>query len=1251
VKKFFDNMFFRKYGLLILSVILFAASFIFNTFYFKSTSLTREAKLLEKYLHVRQLDFENLVSDTVVINQLVNRQELQQTFVQLAEKDYGIFLYTSGIFGTVSLKFWNQQMALPPPEIHGYKDGEYFLKLPNGYYLAIKQTLPGSGKTNSVVACALILIRSDFFVETTYLPEQFVHNREADKRVVISQSVTSFPVRSLSGQVLLHLEKRTAAAIPYDNTLTNLLRFLAVFLLIIFIQRFTESGFAAVAPWKSVVFLACILFALRLLTYLFPAVLNLRQFELFDPSIYGSNPVQRSLGDLLINSILFCWVVLYTWAKLQNTGFHVDVWKKSVRWAAGIFAIALLLFSTFTLANIIRSLIADSKISFDVMDFFSLNIFTVIGFAVLSILAITYYYFTRLLFLILRPLFGENPVLIYFAIGFTGLFILTWGYGNPMVLFYIPVLVWLLGFTFLMLTQDYLFSRFRINVASSLFWIFIFSVSISAIMLSEIKKVEWGKRKIIAEKLVESTDPSGERLLSIAMAYLDRRFLAGNFNRFYNKQESKIFRDSIITENYSGYLNKYETRLYVYDAEGKPVNNDDDTPLNALNTILEVQSRPTRIAGLYYFETSFDRFTYITKRDVVTDEGKKLGYLFIISNPKKYISEALFPELFRQLKQSEPENSPIYSYAVYNNKKLVSLTSKYPFATALKGSEIPSEEFEIRVNGNYDELWYRAGIDKVVVIARKQESLIETITLFSYIFCSFLFLVVLVRLVTLLIGAFTGRGSFRKIIQFNIRGQVHSTIIFISILSFLIIGIATISFFISRYNRNNIDKLSRTMQVMMNEMQKKMSAHFTADVGLKMYDTASGINLQHLVEDVAEIHDVDVNVYDTDGNLIVSSEANVYAKGVVSKKMNPVAYYHLDRLRQVQHVQKEKIAKLSYLSIYAPVRDEDGKVYAYLNIPYFASQRELNQEISNFLVTIINLNAFIFLVAGIIALFITNRITRSFSLISDKMKIVSLGGINEAIEWNRSDEIGGLVKEYNKMVAKLEESASALAKSEREGAWREMARQVAHEIKNPLTPMKLSIQYLQRAINNNQPDVKQLSSNVAKTLVEQIDHLSKIAADFSQFANIGIVSVEKFDLHEVLTSLNELYRSNPDIEFIWHPVPGKAMLEADKTQMNRLFTNLFANAVEAHQGEGKCRIEVTEERQNGMISISIKDNGEGIAPEMQSRIFMPNFTTKSSGTGLGLAMCKGIVEQAKGKIWFETVQGRGTVFYVQLPMI
>jgi nitrogen fixation/metabolism regulation signal transduction histidine kinase len=266
------------------------------------------------------------------------------------------------------------------------------------------------------------------------------------------------------------------------------------------------------------------------------------------------------------------------------------------------------------------------------------------------------------------------------------------------------------------------------------------------------------------------------------------------------------------------------------------------------------------------------------------------------------------------------------------------------------------------------------------------------------------------------------------------------------------------------------------------------------------------------------------------------------------------------------------------------------------------------------------------------------------------MKEISLGKFNEEINWKSNDEIGALVIEYNKMVKKLENSAQALAKVEREGAWREMARQVAHEIKNPLTPMKLSLQYLQRAIDDKKPDVKDLARRVSSTLVEQIDQLAKIASDFSQFANIGNVQSELFDLNNIMASLIDLHSTNERVEIKWKKPSRPVNINADRLQINRLFTNLIQNAIEASADKEMSLIEIKEEIKDDHVLVSVKDDGMGIPEEKQDKIFTPNFTTKSSGTGLGLAICKGIVEKAHGKIWFTTEEGKGTTFYVELPL-
>jgi hypothetical protein len=194
---------------------------------------------------------------------------------------------------------------------------------------------------------------------------------------------------------------------------------------------------------------------------------------------------------------------------------------------------------------------------------------------VLACLSLSYYYLSQILFRFIFPLFGERKFFIYFAIGLAGLLYLTIRPGHPDVLFYIPVLGWLLAYTWLVNHEKLVINRYRINIAGTLSWIFVFSVSISIIMMTENSKVEWEKRKRIAEKLAVQTDPSSEQMMSIAIRYLDNDFLRDNFSRFSNIEEGKALRDSIISGNYSGYLNKYDTRLYVYDANDKGIYNED----------------------------------------------------------------------------------------------------------------------------------------------------------------------------------------------------------------------------------------------------------------------------------------------------------------------------------------------------------------------------------------------------------------------------------------------------------------------------------------------------------------------------------------------------------------------------------------------------------------------------------------------------------------------------------------------------
>lgn len=1235
----------QKRSLLIVAAALFLLSFLSAQFFKIQPSIKYQHRLLQRYVSEQQVDAENLLKDTALFRKLVLNNESAEEFSRVYNKQYGLFLFAETISESQDLLFWNNQKIVPPAADFSLKDGSYFQRLPNGYYVVVKKTVRIEGMTNNVLTYVLIPVLHKYYIETDYLKSQFVHDPNAISQIAIADERTEYPVTTSSGDVLFYIKRLAHTNTTAADTITVILRLLSLLVLLVFLQLQAEA-IARKKALNGILFIVGALLMLRAVTYLLPDIFIFRQFALFDPSIYASSWLNRSLGDLMINSVFLCWAVIFAW----NNADKIErdwLYQKKRKYVFGGAAILLLIVGTFQFASVISSLVADSKISFNVTDFFSLNIFSVFGFIVLAIISLTYYYFSRLLYRFIFSVF-QNHLHVYFSIAAVGLLYLSFRVGHSTVLFELPVLLWLVVYTFLLSQQNFVINRLRFTIAGFLFWIFIFSASLSLLILQGNREAEVVRRRAIAEKLNQLTDPSSERILSISLAYLDNRFLLSNFQRFQDPIQNRIIRDSIVSENFRGYY-RYETKIYLYDAENTPVNNDDDKSFADLNKIYSSQSKPTVVPGLFYHEMSYDRFAYISKRVIRDDEGVK-GTFFILSTPQQYsTSDAFYPELFRQVNQSDVESSPVYSYAIYTNNLLRNSTAKYPFPITLSADQIPTDEFTNRSSGQFDELWYRPSRNKIVVVAKKQDRLMESITVFSYIFCAFLFMVALLKLLSVLLTLMRSRGNVNLFSGLTIRTQIHGTVILVSVFSFIIIGAATISFFIERYNRNNVDRLSRTATITVKEIQKRLEDQQLFVDGFSIYDSTASTTLKDLVSDIADIHNVDVNIYDLQGNLQVTSDEDVYNKQILSNKMHPLAFFHLNNLREVQRVQDERMSTLQYLSIYTAIRDASGKVYGYLNIPYFSSQLDLKQEISNFLVTIINLNAFIFLLAGIIALFITNKITDSFSIISERMREIRLGGRNEEIVWRRDDEIGDLVKQYNKMVHQLEQSAAALAKSEREGAWREMARQVAHEIKNPLTPMKLSIQYLQRAILNNSDNVKELTASVANTLIEQIEHLSKIASDFSQFANIGHRKLEVLDLHQIINSLVELYKSNPKVEITWTKAAVPAVVEADKTQMNRLFTNLFANAVEACNGS-KCFINVTEESLRDTIIIAIKDNGEGIPERMRSKIFTPNFTTKSSGTGLGLAMSKNIVEQSGGAIWFDTVPKAGTTFFVQLPL-
>ena len=1236
----------RISGYLISIAILFLlVSFVVNYSWVHLDTFDSLHHSIERSVQSQERDFSHTLQDTALLKKLVDQTYDETDLKRLVQKEYGLFVYEPDQYGLIKLSFWNNQGVLPSPDILVSPAVNGFTTLPSGQFEYVRGEVTLSDSRRLLVI-GLMPVYSKYFMKMGHLKEDFVEHPGAERKIFIAPDSSGKAVKSLYKNTLFYLKKKPFK--PELNWVSATLVVLSVILFLVVINNIALFAARKWGAWKGILFLTSTVLLLRSATYWFSDLLYLKQYALFGPGIYGSGYILNSLGDLLINTLLACWIVVFI--RQITVVRTIDIQRKAgVRWLLILLLVFALVGITFGAAGIVKSLIADARIPFTVTNFFNLNIYSVLSFFILACLSFTYFYAAEMLLKALILLLKREKEYLYMLTAAAGLLLLTFLQGYEVFVLNSCALAWLLIYIWLIQKKVFAGLFSKLNVSAVILWLFFYALSVSLIILSENQKIELEQRKLAAEKLSSQASPSSELLINIAFAYFSNDVIFPDFERFKTASTNRFLKDSLTNKNFIVYLSKFDTKIYTFDAQERPLFNEESVSFDTLNTVYQIEGKPTSINYVRYFEKSYDKYAYIFKKTVVDPAGRTAGYFFVVSNPKQYKNDALIPELFKQDKGFFPENSLDYSYAVYSDLELYDHRNSYEFPTRLRAEDVPRHRSIQKKNG-YNLLWYNEGENKIVIFAKKDNTLLESVTLFAYLFSTFIVLAILYRIFALLVHSKWRWRTFIQQWQLNIRSQIYITIVLISLFSFLVIGLATVIFFYNRYEKNTQERLSKAIQIMANDIQNKIRGQREFNEMINAYNSGADNQLEKLLNDVAEIHGTEVNLYDLEGNLKMASNPFIYSKGILSSKMNPVAFYNIHNGQLVEFMNQEHMGDIAYKSIYSPVRDTEGNTYAYLNIPSFVSQDELRKEISNFLVTIINLNAFIFLLAGVIALFITHRITSSFLLIGHKMREINLGKLNEEIAWHRNDEIGGLITEYNKMVVKLEQSAQALAKSEREGAWREMARQVAHEIKNPLTPMKLSIQYLQKAINNNSANVKELSVNVANTLVEQIDHLSKIAADFSQFANIGNVRTEVFDLHEILRSLGLLYESADNVQFDWQPIHQSVLIEADKTQVNRLFTNLFQNAVEACSSKELCLLSVTEELSDEAVIVKVSDNGNGIPEAMKKKIFMPNFTTKSSGTGLGLAMSKTIIEHIKGKIWFETKEGQGTTFLVEIPI-
>ena len=481
-----------------------------------------------------------------------------------------------------------------------------------------------------------------------------------------------------------------------------------------------------------------------------------------------------------------------------------------------------------------------------------------------------------------------------------------------------------------------------------------------------------------------------------------------------------------------------------------------------------------------------------------------------------------------------------------------------------------------------------------------------------------------------------------KIRQTSLRTRIFVSMILLVLLASILIATVTVYQYkeqTEEYNQGRLERKEESVNAAINYWLNSGNTFPLEEKNLPFI-------FKDKIYEISDIEKIEINIYDLNGKLAISSYSG-FVKNDAPTILSDSILNEIDVSYKHHVVNTKNIKGNSFQSSYTYITDSKFKPFGILNIRYLQDNTEQDKDLKEFLYRLYIVYFVMFALAILIAYILSSYITKSIKEIADKISNTGLNRSNQKIDLkNASTEIFTLVNAYNEMVDELEESAIKLAKSEREQAWREMAKQVAHEIKNPLTPMRLTVQSFQRKFDPSDPAIHEKINEFSKTLIQQIDTMSSIASAFSNFAKMPTAKREELDVVEVVKLALDIFSED---YIMYFPKKPSIIAELDKTQLIRVVTNLVKNATQALTNIEHKKIEVTVSEEKEKIQIIVADNGKGISEADKDKVFEPKFTTKSSGMGLGLPMVKNIVEAYNGTITFTSQLNKGTVFKVELP--
>jgi two-component system nitrogen regulation sensor histidine kinase NtrY len=982
------------------------------------------------------------------------------------------------------------------------------------------------------------------------------------------------------------------------------------------------------------------------------------EIPLFDPRVYAVSGWAPSLGDLLLNGLLAALlaglsVVVSRHYKLPTRAQRAP----AGRW--GVLALLGLLLTVAALHSYYSSAFSNNQLSLDITQSMQVNSFRlVLLLAVLlhtAAFATGFYLWTELLTPDLRRL-PRRPLLLGGTL--IALLLLAQGILLHETLLLLP------GMTVLCLL---LMRSGKLEKRATqggprylllLLWLSLASAVGAVALYEQFERQLLLDKQRLASNLLVDNDLQGEFLLGQRLRQLAAdptivRLLTSTPVR------TEALRRRVERQYLRTYFDKYEEAIDLFDPSGQPVGGEADDTLTFDQTRVRLSrtATPTDQAGVYLLKSdnSFSSRRYVAVVPITQPAPGGIGppapagTILLTLSLKQLASYSVLPELLVDQKFFQPGLATDLSYAGYAQGRLVYSEGEFDYANNLPAHLLRDQH--LFTNGliisDFHHLAMRDATGRrVVVVTTSTYSLADW-------FSNFSFQLLLNVLMWLLGGGaylLAQRGDDGLRLNFSARIQLLLNLGII--IPLLVVSVATASQVISGYRRDLHRTYERRGHIALESLLRRRD---------QLTDTTARPVLTALARNVAALTETDLNLYDAHGQLLVSSQPLIFEAGLLGPLLNPQAVVDLRERGLSRTLLTEQAGTLSFSSLYLPVRAASvdgpaGPIQGYVGIPFFDSQKELDNKLTELFTTILNIFTLMFLVFLGLAVVATRQLTAPLKLLTQRLMRTTLTGQNEVLDYRSTDdEIGLLVSEYNAMLGKLEASKRELATQEKEAAWREMARQVAHEIKNPLTPMKLSLQYLQKAIAERRPNAEELIGRISETLITQIDVLSDIATSFSTFTNLPTMRPARLDVVAVLRHCADLFRQNDGDEkgalHLHLPPDGTFTVFADESLLVRTFNNLLLNAKQAVPPGRAPRQEISLQASGAdKVLITIADNGAGIEEEVRDHVFRPNFTTKASGSGIGLAVAKRGIESAGGRIWFETEVGIGTTFFIELPL-